>query len=316
MFKKIDRTARKIISSIIPSIKLRRIIRNNKILRSFECIKMLACEKLGKQTFQDEISIVTVVKNEAEYIQEWIEYHKLVGVTRFYIFDNESTDNLRDVLDSYIREGTVVYEIATADEMKKIFMDGFRFRGIEKAQLKTKWLSIIDVDEFILPKNADTISGFLETMPKKAKQVILEWQCFGSNGHVKKPRGLVIENYTARGKDGARFAHKYNFKSIFNPRAVAVCFNHYQTLVPGALTFDSSGNQIDIERGIRNLYPAENIAVNHYIVKSKSECLAKCQKNDAIHRGRYDDSYFRNNDFNDVQDRQIVKYAPEIKKVL
>ncbi|GMO23401.1 MAG: hypothetical protein Ta2B_02600 [Termitinemataceae bacterium] len=45
--------------------------------------------------FERELSIVAIVKNEASYIKEWIEYHRLVGVDRFYIYDDNSTDNLR-----------------------------------------------------------------------------------------------------------------------------------------------------------------------------------------------------------------------------
>ena len=47
-------------------------------------------------TFEQELMIISKVKNEAGNIQEWIEYHKLVGVEKFIIFDNESTDNLQD----------------------------------------------------------------------------------------------------------------------------------------------------------------------------------------------------------------------------
>lgn len=55
------------------------------------------------------LSFVAIIKNEAHYIKEWIEFHKLVGVDRFYIYDNESTDNVKDVLKEYIDKGEVVY---------------------------------------------------------------------------------------------------------------------------------------------------------------------------------------------------------------
>jgi hypothetical protein len=43
--------------------------------------------------FKYYLFIGAIIYNEAEYIAEWIEYHLLVGVQKFYIFDNESTDN-------------------------------------------------------------------------------------------------------------------------------------------------------------------------------------------------------------------------------
>lgn len=55
-----------------------------------------------------DLSIMAIVKNE-KYIQEWIEYHLLVGVQHFYIYDNESTDGLKDRIQKYIDDGIVTY---------------------------------------------------------------------------------------------------------------------------------------------------------------------------------------------------------------
>lgn len=51
------------------------------------------------------LSIVCMALNEGPYIKEWIEYHKLVGVERFYFYDNGSNDNTREILEPYIRGG-------------------------------------------------------------------------------------------------------------------------------------------------------------------------------------------------------------------
>ena len=42
----------------------------------------------------DILSLTLIVKNEAFYIKEWIEFHRMIGVTHFYIYDNESSDDL------------------------------------------------------------------------------------------------------------------------------------------------------------------------------------------------------------------------------
>jgi hypothetical protein len=38
---------------------------------------------------------------------QWIEYHKMVGVNHFYIYDDESLDNSEEILAPYICDGTV-----------------------------------------------------------------------------------------------------------------------------------------------------------------------------------------------------------------
>ena len=52
---------------------------------------------------------MAIVKNEAPYLQEWIEYHKLLGVTRFYVYDNESDNNIKEVLKPYVKNRDVIY---------------------------------------------------------------------------------------------------------------------------------------------------------------------------------------------------------------
>ena len=65
--------------------------------------------KEKNKVFKYELGIVTISKNEGPYIQEWIEFHKLLGVKKFYFYDNDSDDNTREVLDKYIKDTSVTY---------------------------------------------------------------------------------------------------------------------------------------------------------------------------------------------------------------
>lgn len=76
----------------------------------FGAYKFYQAESVKKESYKDNLSFVAIVKNEGPYIKEWIEYHKMVGVDRFYIYDNESTDNLEGILSDYIKSGEVVYK--------------------------------------------------------------------------------------------------------------------------------------------------------------------------------------------------------------
>jgi hypothetical protein len=41
--------------------------------------------------------------------KEWSAHHKLIGVEKFIIYDNESADNLKEILQPYIDSREVVY---------------------------------------------------------------------------------------------------------------------------------------------------------------------------------------------------------------
>lgn len=60
--------------------------------------------------FDNKLGIVVIIKNEGPYIEEWVRYHLLVGADIIYIYDNESTDNTRQILEPYISSGKVVYK--------------------------------------------------------------------------------------------------------------------------------------------------------------------------------------------------------------
>src|SRR5262245_4909673 len=53
------------------------------------------------------LAIVAVVKNEAPYLEEWLDFHCLVGCSHFYIYDNGSTDGTVEILGNYERKGIV-----------------------------------------------------------------------------------------------------------------------------------------------------------------------------------------------------------------
>src|SRR5207248_10986601 len=51
------------------------------------------------------LAICAIFKNEAPYLREWIEFHRLVGVSHFYLYRNGSTDDWEPVLRPYIGDG-------------------------------------------------------------------------------------------------------------------------------------------------------------------------------------------------------------------
>lgn len=48
---------------------------------------------LQKKAEKCNLSICAIMKDEGPYLVEWLEFHKLVGVEKFYLYDNSSNDN-------------------------------------------------------------------------------------------------------------------------------------------------------------------------------------------------------------------------------
>jgi hypothetical protein len=104
------------------------------------------------------------VRNEGPYLKEWIEFHLLTGMSHFYIFDDASSDNTRDVLEPYVQRGIVRLwsvqekcpkhreEICVSREHDAEHGErGFRDECLRFNPDGADWVAAIDVDEFLYP---------------------------------------------------------------------------------------------------------------------------------------------------------------------
>ena len=57
--------------------------------------------------YKYSLGVTAIIRNEALYLEEWLDYHIVAGVDIFYLFDDDSSDNTVDVLKPYIDEGIV-----------------------------------------------------------------------------------------------------------------------------------------------------------------------------------------------------------------
>lgn len=51
---------------------------------------------------QYELAICAIFQDEAAYLKEWIEFHKLVGVQHFYLYNHASRKQLSSKGESFI----------------------------------------------------------------------------------------------------------------------------------------------------------------------------------------------------------------------
>ena len=253
--------------------------------------------------FEAELAITAILKNEAPYIKEWIEFHKLVGVQKFYLYDNESTDNIKEILKPYIDSKEVIYKYFPGKHAQiAAYQD-----SIHKNATKVKYMAFIDIDEFITPIKHNTIPEFIEYFEKKINHKIdavgINWVMHGFNGHRTKPEGLVCENFF---KCDYKTEVNKHIKSIVNPRSVIVANNpHFCIHKPGSRIVNCNGENIF---GPFSDPYTDEIYINHYWTKSHEEYMIRCQKGKADHSIptplKYESDYLSINN-NDSMDRFI-----------
>lgn len=216
-----------------------------------------------------DLAVTAIFQNEAPYLKEWIEFHRAVGVEHFYLFDNLSTDHPQKVLEPYISQGLVrlvswPINYAHVFEWTEVQCLAYE-RALHWARGKTKWLAIIDVDEFLF-----SVDGSLLEILNRCEQyggVGVNWQLFGTSNVAKIPAGkwmiemlnfrVPVEQETNR-----------HIKSIVRPERVKACENaHSMTYQEGYGQVNTAG--VAFEGGLSPTIEIAPLRINHYTLRDE-----------------------------------------------
>jgi hypothetical protein len=116
------------------------------------------------------LCLVTIFKNEAHIIKEWIEHYLRQGVDKFFMIDNDSNDNYLDFLKPYIEKNIVDLVI---DAKKHAQAELYNTYYLEKSK-NYDWAIVCDLDEFIYARNGfHTIKEYLSTIDTEVSQIFI-----------------------------------------------------------------------------------------------------------------------------------------------
>lgn len=151
-----------------------------------------------------QLSICTLFKNEATYLKEWIEYHRLVGVDHFYLYNNGSNDLYYKVLSPYIQQGVVTliewpnFIPGENEECPYIWALTTQISAYENALKvvagpETKWLAFLEVNDFLVPSAVDNLIEILNYYDVYSGIDLLE-NFFDTSGLNFIEKRALIEN--------------------------------------------------------------------------------------------------------------------------
>lgn len=187
------------------------------MLRSMFLVLMVFFSNLHAK---DYLSVCAIFQDEAPYLKEWIEYHRLMGAEHFYLYDNDSHDEYLEVLLPYINKKivTLIYWPSSREEDWTSHQIRAYNDCVAKVKNKTKWLAVIDIDEFIVPVKAKNLTKLLKNY-EGAGGVQFFWQFFGTSYVYEIPEDkTLIETLVMKApKD---YIGNYNFKTICQPKTV------------------------------------------------------------------------------------------------
>jgi len=295
----------------------------------FVFVKLLGCNliirfllKKPQYNKKYKIAICGIFKNEAPFLNEWIEFHEMIGVEHFYLYNNNSEDGFMQVLQPYIDRGLVTltdwpYDQAQIKAYKHFY---------ETYRNETQWVSFLDIDEFICLRYHTNLLDWLYTMDKFPALVIY-WRMFGTSGKLAHDyNNLVIDQYHIS------WDHLYHCgKCLINTDYEIVEFDsgtHHMTkmncpIVPHLLSLKvTPANQfgwfVNDKCHLSWLYNEDKytIQINHYWTKAWEIYEKKRRMTDVFFKDnpKLNMSYFYEHEFeNRVSNYTIYRFVMQLK---
>lgn len=182
----------------------------------------------NKGSYKYELCACTMVWNQAAFIKEWITYHAWLGVQRWFIYDNNSNDGLKEVIEELNSED---YNVSRhAWPWVKSQEAGFS-HSVIRAREQCSWVAFFDADEFYYfpPQKhrhgnsylgypgANSLRAVVENVSSSSPlvaEIRTDCHSFGPSGWKKTPPQGVTAGYTCRLLSPERH------KSIVRPDAV------------------------------------------------------------------------------------------------
>jgi Tfp pilus assembly protein PilF len=217
----------------------------------------------------DYLSLCLICKDENDYLPEWLDYHILMGVDRFYIYDNESQSSLREALADYIKRGWVCVMNIAGRGVQLFAYD----HCIQAFGPQTVWMGFIDTDEFLVPKSASNLKDFLKGYETYAG-VGVSSLFFGSSRQQHRPQCGQIAGYCWRTHQ--TYYENNLIKSIVQPSKILFPNSPHDFIYKeNAFCVNEKQLRIDYQRFPNYI---DKIQLNHYFCRSLDEIEQKLQR--------------------------------------
>lgn len=238
------------------------------------------------------LSMVTIVRDENDYLAEWIRYHiEEMGFDHFYIYDNESSVPVEKFLQSidfkYLDKLTII-DWKTSNQSQEDSHNDF----LENFRNETRWFIGMDPDEYITLKNSgQTLIDFLKAHLNCATIKCL-WKHYNANGHETKTDEPDMVRFTQE-TDWEDWKH--GGKKFAQSNRIGGFYSYVPVPKEYTINLDYENEEVQ-----------DFFQLNHYYTRSYEEWVQKIKRGSSNpnFRRKYSDFFELNPDMKHLDTRE------------
>ena len=231
--------------------------------------------------------ICAIIKDEQRFLREWLEYHLALGFAHIYLFEDYGSTSHKDIVEGLqnVTLRSVEYDTPVSNHHSSGTQTELYNWFLKKAKAEhlADWILYTDVDEFLRFEDGYDLQKLCNEF-KDETGIWLSWRFYNASGHVKRPEGGVLENYTQEAKPEERSDRdiQWMLKSFVNVH------NAERTSVHEVI----GGVNVRHEHQ-RPVFIFEKAWINHYFTKSWEDYVERmCSRGNMSNDYRTFDTFF------------------------
>ena len=221
-----------------------------------------------------ETCILVLIKNEQEYLDDFITYHLNLGIDHIFFLE-DYLSKPHDFITMKYDEVTLIKASSFIDneineKHNQVVISKLCLRHI-KENYDFEWCFVIDSDEFLTLEDSNTTLNEVMAQFKNYDSVILQWKNYGANGLVFKPdysAKHITEIFTKETKTDYRC--DYTTKVAYNLKIFNVDNFFHLHFTGGNSKWCKTDFSQDMEKKVY-----DKLYIRHYITKSLEEYIVK-----------------------------------------
>ena len=259
-----------------------------------EAMKKYLLDELNNTEYKYYCSICLIIRDESEYLKEWLDWHVGQGVEHFYIYDHGSKYPISEfvkTLDAELQSKITVHDFGGTHKFAQ--RDAYN-DCLNRYKRESRWIGFIDADEMIRVKCGCTIPALLKNFESFAG-LFMRWGVYDANGQTERSDKPLRERFThvtpTDIDDGAG-------KTFLQAQLVQYMLTHNGYPYNGFDAVDENRTPIKTADARKYDSTADLVCVDHYYTKSYEEWKAKIGRGtcDPIFNRKYADFFLYNPD--------------------